>query len=84
MMIRKTLLAVTMSVMITAPALSSDVNRVFRDRYGNITETWQTYNGHTDVRDRYGNMIGTRDRYGQRIDLRDRYGNYEGEEIIDD
>ena len=58
-------------------------DKVVRDRYGNLVETWRERGGQTEVRDRYGNLEETRTRRGDEIIVRDRYGNTVGTERIE-
>ncbi|MDD3472759.1 MAG: hypothetical protein PHS86_08250 [Syntrophaceae bacterium] len=58
-------------------------DKVVRDRYGNLVETWRERGNRTEVRDRYGNLEETRTRRGDEIIVRDRYGNTIGTERID-
>lgn len=61
----------------------AQADKVVRDRYGNLVETWRDRGGQTEVRDRYGNLEETRTRRGDEIIVRDRYGNTIGTERID-
>lgn len=81
-MIKKLSIFIFLSlIFISSPAIGSD--RTFRDRYGNITETWErNSSGQTTVRDRYGDYIGSRERNGNSVTIRDRYGNEIGREDI--
>ncbi len=58
-------------------------DKVVRDQYGNLVETWRQRGNETEVRDRYGNLEETRTRRGDEITVRDRYGNTIGTERIE-
>ena len=58
-------------------------DKVVRDQYGNLVETWRNRGNETEVRDRYGNLEETRTRRGDEIIVRDRYGNTIGTERIE-
>ncbi|MGD9818677.1 MAG: hypothetical protein AB7V04_08240 [Desulfomonilaceae bacterium] len=76
----KTLLVLAV-LMMGSSVVQAD--KVVRDRYGNLVETWRDRGGRTEVRDRYGNLEETRTRRGDEIIVRDRYGNTIGTEKID-
>ncbi len=71
-------LLVLMAIMFSASLVEAD--KVVRDRYGNIVETWHRRGNETEVRDRYGNLEETRTRRGNEIQVRDRWGNTIGTE----
>lgn len=64
-------------------SMAAHADKVIRDRYGNLVETWRDRGSQTEVRDRYGNLEETRTRRGDEIIVRDRYGNMIGTEKID-
>ncbi|MGD9818674.1 MAG: hypothetical protein AB7V04_08225 [Desulfomonilaceae bacterium] len=76
----KTLLV--LAVLMMASSLVQ-ADKVVRDRYGNLVETWRDRGGQTEVRDRYGNLEETRTRRGDENIVRDRYGNTIGTEKIE-
>jgi len=61
---------------------TASADKVVRDKYGNVVQTWTRQGNTVDVRDNYGNLQNTRRYYKDRIDVRDKYGNHESEEKI--
>ena len=59
---------------------SSLADKVVRDRYGNLVETWNDRNGSTDIRDRNGSLKATRTYRNGTVDVRDMNGSLVGTE----
>lgn len=72
--------ALLIGLAIICSASVAEADKVVRDRYGNLVETWHRQGDQTVVRDRYGNLEETRTRRGNEIQVRDRYGNIIGTE----
>lgn len=80
-MIRLFLILVAIS-MIALPILAS-ADKVVRDRYGSLVETWHERNGSIEIRDRNGTLKETRTNRNGTVDIRDRNGTLIGTEKYD-
>ena len=47
-----------LAILLTGSAVVQ-ADKVVREQYGNLVETWRHRGKETEVRDRYGNTIGT-------------------------
>jgi len=74
------LLVIVVSAAILAMPTMAPADKVVRDRYGNLVETWHDSNGSTQIRDRYGSLKETRTYRNGTVDIRDRNGNLIGTE----
>ena len=74
------LVIVAFAVLLFIPTLTF-ADKVVRDQYGNLVETWHDSNGKIDVRDRYGNLQETRTYHKNgTVDVRDKSGSLIGAE----
>jgi hypothetical protein len=74
------LLVIVVSAAIFAIPTIAPADKVVRDRYGNLVETWHDSNGSTEIRDRYGSLKETRTYRNGSVDVRDRNGSLIGTE----
>jgi len=74
------LLVIVVSAAILAMPTMAPADKVVRDRYGNLVESWHDSNGSTQIRDRYGSLKETRTYRNGTVDIRDRNGNLIGTE----
>jgi len=73
------LVIVAFAVLLFIPTLAF-ADKVVRDQYGNLVETWHDSNGRTDVRDKNGSLKETRTYRNGTVDVRDRNGSLIGTE----
>jgi len=73
------LVIVAFAVLLFIPTLTF-ADKVVRDQYGNLVETWHDSNGRTDVRDKNGSLKETRTYRNGTVDVRDRNGSLIGTE----
>ena len=71
-------IVVAFAALLSVPSFTF-ADKVVRDRYGSLVETWHDSNGSTQVRDRYGNLKETRTHHKNgTVDVRDSSGNLIG------
>ena len=75
----KLLVIVVFAAILAIPSIAS-ADKVVRDQYGRLVETWHDSNGTTQIRDRYGSLKETRTYQNGSVDVRDRNGSLIGTE----
>jgi hypothetical protein len=80
----KSLLVFAIVVMIMGLPYVGLADKVVRDRYGRLVETWTDHNGTTDIRNSSGTLEATRTyRSNGTVEIRDRNGTLIGTEQLD-